>query len=367
MKNQNILIVTSEFPPQPGGIGTHAYNLALHLNASGYKVTLISDQRSYSGAEEVAFDAGLDFKVFRVPRLKWRFWMYIKRLIFLYRLLKRADQVIASGKFSLWSVAAFSLLFKRRFLAVLHGSEVNFKQPLLKKSIEKALLRFDTLIAVSHYTKHLVAHLKHPNLVVIPNGYNADKWNPDIRASAQGSGKPLLVTLGNVTERKGQGNVIRLLPELLKTYPHLEYHCVGIPTQQAQFQDLAEALGVAEHLYFHGRLADAPLQRLLLKSDALLMLSSPTATGDVEGFGIAILEANALGIPAIGATHCGVEDAIKEGYSGRLVAFDDSLAFSEALADLLNNKQQYGLQSKLWAEQHLWKQIIKRYLALLSQ
>ncbi|HAI19011.1 MAG TPA: hypothetical protein DCM10_13880 [Xanthomarina gelatinilytica] len=39
---KNILIVTSEFPPQPGGIGTHAYYLALHLVKNGYGVTVIS-------------------------------------------------------------------------------------------------------------------------------------------------------------------------------------------------------------------------------------------------------------------------------------------------------------------------------------
>ena len=48
----NIIIATSEFPPQPGGIGNHAYNLALHLHNNGYHVSVIADQRSSRGLEE---------------------------------------------------------------------------------------------------------------------------------------------------------------------------------------------------------------------------------------------------------------------------------------------------------------------------
>ena len=57
-----------------------------------------------------------------------------------------------------------------------------------------------------------------------------------------------------------------------------------------------------------------------LASDVFVMLSSPTSTGDVEGFGIAIIEANALSLPSIGAKDCGIEDAleIRDGIYGIL-------------------------------------------------
>ena len=50
-----ILIVASEFPPLPGGIGNHAYNLASNLVSLGYEVTVIADHRD-SIADEVKFD-----------------------------------------------------------------------------------------------------------------------------------------------------------------------------------------------------------------------------------------------------------------------------------------------------------------------
>ena len=71
--------------------------------------------------------------------------------------------------------------------------------------------------------------------------------------------------------------------------------------------------------------------------------SSPTATGDVEGFGIAILEANALGIPAIGALGCGIEDAIENYSSGILINYLDTEAFKNALSGCNLNLRCIGL------------------------
>ena len=129
---KRILLVTSEFPPQPGGIGNHAYQLAKYLTLSHFEVHVISDQRSETGADETSFDGDLSFMVYRVPKTKLRFWMYLKRLQLVLKHLKGSQTVLASGKFSLWVVAFASLFFKRQYLAVIHGTEVNLKQRFFK-------------------------------------------------------------------------------------------------------------------------------------------------------------------------------------------------------------------------------------------
>ena len=52
--SKKILIVTSEFPPQPGGIGNHGFHLANQLSKNFYEVEVITDNRSVSGFEENA-------------------------------------------------------------------------------------------------------------------------------------------------------------------------------------------------------------------------------------------------------------------------------------------------------------------------
>ncbi len=360
-KNKHILLVSSEFPPLPGGIGHHAYNLAQHISAENIGVSVIADQRTVTGQEERDFDGKLNFKVHRVALQRFRFIMYFTRIWLLFTHVKTADVVMASGKFSLWIVAFVSLFYKRNYVAVIHGTEVNFTHKTLKKAVERSLKRFAKVIAVSQYTKSLVAEV-HPNIVVIPNGIDLKTLAAVSPERLDLKGSPKLITVGNVTARKGQLNVIKQLPELLKVYPDLHYYIVGLPTEKAAFLEVAEALGVAHHITFHGRASHQEFYNFLHSCDVFVMLSQHTTTGDVEGFGIALLEANYFGLACIGATGCGIADAIKDGYSGRLVSNTSSVQFIDALQDIMSHKDSYREQSKIWAHQYSWSSIIKTYL-----
>jgi phosphatidylinositol alpha-1,6-mannosyltransferase len=361
---KQVLIVTSEFPPQPGGIGNHAYNLALHLNHQGLDVYVIADQRSKAGIEESDFDKSLPFSVERIKLYDFRLIMYLMRIIRTFKYMRSATHCIATGKFSLWNVAFCSFFFRRKTIAVVHGTEVNFKSVNIRKSIDFSLKRFDAIVAVSNYTKSLITHLN-KLVVVIPNGITTSEWKQP-EAILKLKGQPVLTTVGRVSSRKGQLNVIKQLPQLIKYFPELHYHCIGIPTKADAFMAVAKSLNVDTHVTFHGSVNDDKLKQVLAVTAIFVMLSTESVTGDVEGFGIAILEANAMGIPAIGATGCGIEDAISTGKSGLLIAVNDTNAFVEGASHILENTSEFKMEAKKWAEQHDWSHIIKRYIALLK-
>lgn len=357
--------MTSEFPPQPGGIGNHAYNLALYLSKNNYNVSVIADQRDFENISEINFDASLSFKVKRIPLKRFRMAMYFNRIIKTFKDFRQADNVIATGKFSLWNVAFCSLFFKRQKLAVIHGTEVNFKSAGLKKAVDLSLKQFDTIVAVSNYTKTLVCHLK-KEITVIPNAIDFSAWQTGNVKMVSLKGNPILTTVGRVSTRKGQLQVINLLPELLKRYPDLQYHCIGIPTEADDFLKQAKLLGVHKHVTFQGAVSDADLKGMLLATDVFVMFSTESSTGDVEGFGIAILEANAMGIPSIGAKNCGIEDAILDGKSGFLVTKDSLSEFGAALQTILKTPDLYKEEAVSWAKLHSWDKIIKRYMTIIE-
>ena len=45
VKNKSIILLSSEFPPGPGGIGNHAYNLSKKLSEENYDVCVITPIR----------------------------------------------------------------------------------------------------------------------------------------------------------------------------------------------------------------------------------------------------------------------------------------------------------------------------------
>ena len=364
-KAKEILIVTSEFPPQPGGIGNHAYNLALYISKQGYDVSVIADQRSLTGVDEVEFDNDLPFNVIRIKRHSFRVRMYINRLISTYKKIKQASCVIATGKFSLWNVGLLSNFYKTKTIAVIHGTEVNFKPYLLRKSVNTALKQFNKIIAVSNYTKKLVSSLN-KDVYVIPNGINLKDWEVNKANTNSLKGSPVLTTVGRVSSRKGQLNVISHIPILIKEFPELHYHCIGIPTEAEAFLIKAKQLNVQNYITFHGSLDSKDLKEKLSETDIFIMLSSESGTGDVEGFGIAVLEANALGVPAIGSKGCGIEDAVNQGVSGFLIDHNNSLQLVESIKRILNNKEVFSKRAIDWSKQHDWSYIIKDYLLLLE-
>lgn len=358
-----VVLLTSEFPPQPGGIGNHAYHLANGLQANGYEVKLICDVRSGNGQEERGFDRALSFEVIRIPRRKIILFSYLDRIFTAYSLTKKCDLVISSGKFSLWLGAFLKFFFNRKFIAVIHGTEISLPNKILRKITNGSLKRFDKVIAVSKYTASLVSHLNLKQVFVIPNGFKMD-----IPTTLPPKGEPLpaLITVGNVTERKGQHNVINAMPTLLRKFPDLKYHIVGIPTDQPKLEKLALSLAVQSSVVFYGKVSEDLKIELLKQADIFVMLSESTKKGDVEGFGIAILEANALGVPAIGAQDCGIEDAIKDGISGKLINNKDAKQFASALEEILNNYESYSKKAKNWSQHFTWEKVILEYVRVLN-
>jgi len=362
---KKITIITSEFPPEPGGIGNHAYNIAKYLAINKYKVSVITDQRLNDRQNEILFDSNLLFKVVRVKKQSIRVLMYLNRIFQIFKHTYRNEIIIASGKFPLWIVAITSLFFKKKkYIAVVHGSEVNFKKKILRKSINMSLKKFDHIIAVSNFTKSLISYLKLTNITVIPNGFALPKISTI--ANEKIKGKPSLITVGSISERKGQRNVINALPTLIKSYPEIHYHMVGKPYKKDEFFKLAKKLNVDKYITFHGAVSDEVKIKLLQNSDIFTMLSQNTASGDVEGFGIAILEANSLGIPAIGAKNCGIEDAILDYESGILIQNNNHSEFKKSIKNILDNYDIYFHESKVWASNFLWKNIIKKYIKILD-
>lgn len=363
-QSRKILLITSEFPPQPGGIGNHAFHLAKSFQENGIQVQVITDQRSGEGEEEKLFDQLQSFKTLRIKRRRLILVSYLHRILKAFQLAKQQDVILLSGKFSIWVGGLLSLFIQKEYVAVLHGSEVLLPSSLQRRFTQFCLRRFSKIVAVSQYTKSLVAHLELDQLKVIPNGFDISSFEATPKNHLV---LPLqLVTVGNVTPRKGQHNIIKALPYILKKYPQLTYHIVGIPTTQPQLLQLAESLGVEKHLVFYGRVTEEEKLRILKQSTLFMMLSEHTSEGDVEGFGIAILEANAIGVPGIGAKGCGIEDAIDNYASGVLVDAKNAEEVVQAIDEIIGNYPLYSQRALKWTQNFTWDKIIRKYLEFLS-
>ncbi|HAY34931.1 MAG TPA: glycosyltransferase, partial [Ignavibacteria bacterium] len=78
--SDNYLIITTEFPPGPGGIGNHAYNLAKFLKLNEINVTVLAVSDFVSEDEKKEFDRKQDFKIIRFERYNSKLRTYRERI-----------------------------------------------------------------------------------------------------------------------------------------------------------------------------------------------------------------------------------------------------------------------------------------------
>ena len=88
------------------------------------------------------------------------------------------------------------------------------------------------------------------------------------------------------------------------------------------------------------------IRQLLQKSRLLSLPSVTTSDGHVEGLGIVLLEAQAMGVPVVSTLHAGIPEAVADGVTGILVPERDSEKLAAAILRLLEDRE-------LWQQYHL--------------
>ena len=373
MKSKNILLISSEFPPGPGGIGQHAKCFAEALASKGFRVWVATDADYADRADVEVFDRRLPAGVQVYRTFRSGIKTYFRRVFTIKKILRNCDidTIFLSGKFPLWIGLLLKLAGVRKpIVAVLHGSEVNLRNPAVRWLTHRAIASVDHLVPVSAFTESLLPSgiRRKANITIIPNGITPSDFFSEDGKTNELSGDPVLLTVGNVTRRKGQHRVIKAMPEILNKFPQACYHIIGLPTLRDEFQKIAIDLGVTERVVFHGRLSSREaLFHAYQAADVFCILSENQPDGDVEGFGIVVLEANMFGLPAIGAEGCGISDAIENGTNGFLVNGDAPEDVSGVLSEILNHREKLAASSLEWAKRHDWDQIVKRFLKVMEE
>jgi len=381
-----LLLLSSEFPPGPGGIGTHAYQLARHLTAGGWAVTVVTAQEYAPPAARAAFNERQPFAVLPLPgREGGPVATVATRLRAIGRAMRaaRPDLLLATGRRALWLAAALGPLARRPYVAVGHGSEFHSDSAVARALTGRAIAGAAAVVAVSDYTAGLVRAAGRPRrLLVIPNAADGDRFRPTSDsfspapplprspALSLSAGKRLLLTVGRVGDRKAQDVVIRALPRVLAAHPDVAYVMAGLPEKQAAFTALAEELGVAQALCFAGAVDDDVLPALYNRADLFVLVSRRTAGGDVEGYGIVVQEAALCGLPAVVSRECGLTEAIREGETGVSVPPDDPAATAAAIIALLDDdaaRARMGRRARELAARATWANRVADYDRLLRE
>ncbi|MDP2562115.1 glycosyltransferase [Psychrobium sp. 1_MG-2023] len=139
----------------------------------------------------------------------------------------------------------------------------------------------------------------------------------------------IAITVGRICIDKGIVELKEIF-ESLKKHEHFKIICVG-KTEDSHSEYLIKELSKCNNFFHFNQTSDVrPFFHL---ADLHLFLSHR------EGFGNVAIEAASFNVPSFGYNVVGVTDSIKNGVTGRLFPFKDSLSISEAIIPFLDSNK----------------------------
>ncbi len=322
----DFIVATTDWPPDVGGMSEYAVGLVEGLRAGGARVD-----------------------VRRAPRQGSPMGRALRLLpgLALDRARSRNARLLAL-QWSPAGVAAWALgrLSGLPYEVVTYGLDVLEPQrsPRARQWLGRVLGAADQVWTISRYTRDCLTPLgvDADRIGLLPPGVNASRFErpePErVAALAVRLGvarSRVLLSVGRLVRRKGHDLVIRALRELPDD---VRYLVVGDGPERARLEAEVIAAGVADRVVFAGALPDADLAASFALATLFAMPTREIAeAGDVEGFGIVYLEANAAGLPVVAARSGGTVDAVLDGRTGLVVPPDDVGALVSALRRLLDD------------------------------
>lgn len=141
-------------------------------------------------------------------------------------------------------------------------------------------------------------------------------------------------------------------------------HFVGDGPARADLEELARTEGVSHAVHFHGSLPAS------LRDDMLATAWVTVNASQGEGWGLSVIEANALGVPAIAFDVAGLRDSVRHGLTGWLVPEGGDLGNAILLAlDALESpaeRQRWAERPRRWAASFDWDHTAKLLESILQ-
>ncbi len=334
---------TADWPPIEGGISTVAYETARELAAMGHEVTVVApyfpDMRPRDTAEPV--------RVLRFHGYGAGWFRVAPMLVKTWPLIKDTDLVLAinasHGGLIAWLARGFH---KKPYVTFAYAYEfMRFRRtPVFRELLRDIYEDSAFVCAISAFTaKNLEEFGVRPELIELnrPGAPLAAKVGEEEVTSIRqrlllGDG-PILLSAGRLVPRKGHVTIVEALPAVLESFPNAVVVMAGRGPAVSDASRRAAELGVRDSIRMPGYVSDTDLAALYTLCDVFVLPAGADDRGQVEGFGLVFLEANAYGKPVIGGRSGGTPDAVLDGVTGLLIEPNDPVALAGAVLRLLNN------------------------------
>lgn len=140
-----------------------------------------------------------------------------------------------------------------------------------------------------------------------------------------------LLAVGRFVEKKGFLYLIEAAGILQREGVNFTLNLIGGGPLASQLKARAEALGLGERVTFLGQKSTDYVRQAMAESDIVIVPSVTSATGEMEGLPVVIMEAMASGVPVIATAHSGIPEIVQPDITGQLTKERDAEGIAKAI------------------------------------
>jgi glycosyltransferase involved in cell wall biosynthesis len=307
-----VLIVAARFLPDLGGTETHIHEVTRRIaKRKDLDLTVLTTDRSGVLPAREESDG---FTILRHRSYPQRRDYYFSPGVYREVLSGNYDLVHCQGIHTAVPVLAM-MAAKRKQLPYIvtlhtggHSSSLRSRLRSIQWRALGSLLRGAVVIvAVSRFEKQMfekTCSLGGARLRIIQNGGElpASVIRPEMIPGR-------IVSCGRLERYKGHQRVIEALPLLHQTVPDATLHILGSGPYEKELRSLINALGLESTVTIE-HIVPGDRQRM---AESLGRAAVVTVLSEYEAHPVAVAEALALGIPAVGLDATGISDLIQDG------------------------------------------------------
>ncbi len=407
--DMHVAMISAEYPPRWGGMGSTVHHLSRHLAESGNRVTIITRNGTPGDNEKIE-----NIDVIRVP---WaRIPMYFTRS-YAYHALKELEKVHKADPFDVIHLHLPMISLNREqikrcrsiapVVASLHGSWLGERDGLIaaRRMGEPAVFRnpndLAILLTAKHYSKFEKFAASMADIAVsnsdatrqdfeqrygLAGAWNCETvhWGVDDKlftpfdesipghAESRGSlrsrygvseDSPLILAVGRLAARKGYTTLLRAFSLIRESETHAKLLIVGRGGMKSKIMSQASRMGLSDALAIESSLPFEELSEVYRASDLTVFPSY------YEGQGLIPLESMSSGVPIVATDEGPIPEMVDE-HVGALFEMGDHASLAEAVIAELSHRNRLAKKGengrKRVLEKFTFKQSCQRFESIYN-
>ncbi len=351
--------------PEMGGAEVHLHEIFKRVASAGHEVTLIA-HKFKGGKNEEVIDG---IKIIRIGN-KWFFNLAFKKYYLTNLKKQNFDLVVDDISKIPLNTPKFIHKPLVGIIHHIHGESLyrELPFPVAKYIIEKEkqipyVYSNTPIFTVSPSTRNELIDMG-LNSEKIDFLYNAINHELYESTNVEKFPTPTITYIGRIKKYKQIEKVIDVIPLLITEFPELQFRIGGRGDYEDTLKKIVKEKGLEKYVKFLGFLSEKEKAEELGKAWVFVTLAMK------EGWGITVIEANAMGTPVVGSNVQGLRDSIRDYETGFLVNMNDRVEVAEKLGELLRNEKlrnEFSENAVRWSKKFTWDNSANHFLEKINE